>query len=252
MIKFLILFVLCLQPLNANELNWIIGESNSLPLALVEKGIVKEGILKEVAEAISKDLNKKLVFVVLPRGRVIQFLEEGSADGLCYIRPEWFKKDKDKLNWTDVLFINREIIVQRAGGKEIESFKELVGQPVGTVLNYSYEKLESLVGESIKRSNAPNMISNLLKLENERTQYAITDEFSFRYFLNQKSERLKIYHQLGLVVEELEIRCALSKKSKVTLDEVNSAIAKLKKKGVIEEVLKKYLGTPIRLKNAKQ
>ncbi len=246
----LVLLFFCFSA-HGKDLRWIIGESNTLPLALVEKGQIKEGILKDVAESLAKDLKRKLVFVVLPRGRVVQYLQEDRADGLCYIRPEWFKDDKEKLQWTDVLFTNREIVIQRLGSKEIESFKELKGKEIGTVLNYTYGKLESLIGEPIKRSDAPNMSSNFLKLESERTQYAVTDEFSYRYFLLQRIERKKTLSQSAVIVDDLEIRCALSKKSSVSLAQVNRSLLKMNKSGHIDEVLRKYLGPALKLKRLK-
>ena len=245
------LFLLSLfffQAAEASQLRWIIGESNTMPLARIENKEVKEGILKEVAESLAKDLKQELVFVVLPRGRVIEFLKENKADGLCYIRPEWFEDDKNKLQWTDLLFTNREIIVQHAEDKKLSSFKDLKGATFGTVLNYNYRKLESLIGETVKRSDAPNMSSNFLKLENNRVDYAVTDEFSYRYFLsNNKHQKQKLSSSV-LVVDDLEIRCALSKRSSLSLAQVNLSLGKMHKNGQIEEVLKKYLGPSLKLK----
>ena len=245
------LFLLSLfffQAAEASQLRWIIGESNTMPLARIENKEVKEGILKEVAESLAKDLKQELVFVVLPRGRVIEFLKENKADGLCYIRHEWFEDDKNKLQWTDLLFTNREIIVQHAEDKKLSSFKDLKGATFGTVLNYNYRKLESLIGETVKRSDAPNMSSNFLKLENNRVDYAVTDEFSYRYFLsNNKHQKQKLSSSV-LVVDDLEIRCALSKRSSLSLAQVNLSLGKMHKNGQIEEVLKKYLGPSLKLK----
>ncbi|HEY8023439.1 MAG TPA: transporter substrate-binding domain-containing protein [Burkholderiaceae bacterium] len=216
------------------DMVFIASAEESMPLAQIDGDVLAHGIVKDLGEAIAKALHRKASFIVLPRKRSESVLQKGSADGVCYARPEW---TDIKLNWSDPLLPNRNLLVAAAGAELPKSLAAFEGKTIGTVLGYRYPELDAELHGRYRREDAPNMISNIEKLRLGHVRYAVVDGAIFAY--EQKlDERLR---QLpALTVNSFNARCGFSPASKIPFAEVNDAIRNLVKDGTIKHILDRY------------
>ncbi|UUZ54956.1 hypothetical protein LP419_03085 [Massilia sp. H-1] len=102
--------------------------------------------MKEVGDALARELQLDPAYLVLPRKRVEAALLSGQADLLCDLRPEWL--DGKQWHWTESVFSNNMIIVSRSETPSLARLSQLSGERVGTVLGYRYPEVEKRLGSS--------------------------------------------------------------------------------------------------------
>lgn len=194
------------------------------------------GILKDLGTALFKELKLTPEFVLLPKKRVAPSLLTGTVNLICHLHESWQSKIANEVYWTNEIYRSSNVVVF-IGNKPIHKLKDLADQRVGGVLNFVYTDAEELfANKTIMRENGPNNESNIQKLLNGRINYIIMSNLEYDYYK-------KIYPNLDRAdfdMDVLHTKCALSKKSKITLENLNKAIATLKKNGEIERVLKSY------------
>lgn len=210
------------------------------PPLLFEKEEELTGIVPEYTRALVDILGHKGTLSLLPRNRLIKYLHRGSVDFLCYTSYAW-ADEKDTYNWADTLFMKREFILGPAPMPK--DFSGLKGKTIGTMLAYFYPKLDKMFKDgSLIREDGPSEEANLVKLRQNHIEYLIVDEVFLNYYKKQNPDIEKGRERLSL--GEYPVSCSLSKKGRVTVKELNKAIAKLKSSGKLQEIFDKY-GTPI-------
>lgn len=198
------------------------------------------GIVPEYTRAIVDALGRKGTLSLLPRNRLTMYMEKGSVDFLCYTSFDW-ADDKDSFLWADNLFYKKEVILGPAPMPKL--LKDLKGKTLGTMLGYSYPKLNDYFKDkTIIREDGPTEEANLNKLRNDHIEYLIIDELFLDYYKKNNPDIDKGRERL--VLQQYPVSCSLSKKGRVTVKELNKAIAKVKSSGKLREIFKKY-GTDI-------
>lgn len=194
---------------------------------------ISGGILKRLAEALSKELEIKPTLVLLPQRRVGLDLETGDLSMVCFVHETWFPKDfEKKLLWSDPITTNINLIAT-IKGKPILKVEDLFGKQVGTITNYYYEKLDTYFEKGkIRRESGPTTLSNIQKLLHGRIDYMLISNLEFEYY-KKKYPQLKSYN-LGMDI--VEVKCALSKRSGIELTQINKAINTLKKNGTLDKI----------------
>ena len=189
--------------------------------------------MKDLGDAIAANLHRKAVFIIVPRKRLDMDLEKGTVDGVCYYRPEWVEA---KLNWSQPFIPNVILLVGREGAPAPDKLEYVAGKVLGTVLGYKYPELDALHGD-YRRDDAPNMASNIKKLENGRFEYAIIDQLSLDF-------HRKVEQNIGAIsilpITTINASCGFSPVSKIPFGEINSAIIKMVKQGTVDKILAKY------------
>ena len=69
-------------------------------------------------------------------------MNAGEIDVRCYISPAWLSHDFPGYRWSVALLVQRDILVAREGFAPIP--EALPAQRIGTVLGYSYPRLQAL------------------------------------------------------------------------------------------------------------
>lgn len=212
----------------------------TLPLVEVKNPLhnpeVERGILKELGEAIAGEMKLKVTWILLPKNRVAPSLLSGDIDLICHLHEIWQSKIKNDVWWTQELYPSTNVIVY-IGKKSVQKMKDLRGERVGTVVNFIYHDLETeFTAKRITREDGTNNQSNIQKLIHGRLDYIVMSDLEFDYF-NRIYPELK---ESDLKMDGLRTKCALSKKSKYTLDQVNHAIDAVKKNGTYQKILKTY------------
>lgn len=193
------------------------------------------GILKNIADAITKELNFKPALVLLPQTRVGADLVSGDLSLVCFVHESWFPKEyESKLLWSDDLTTNTNLIAG-VKAKPITKIEDLFGKQVGTIVNYYYKKLDPYFDKNkIIRDPGPNTSSNIQKLIHGRMDYMLISNLEFDFY-KKKYPQLRSY---DLGVDTVKVKCALSKTAGIGLEQLNKAIETLKSNGTLDKILK--------------
>ncbi len=217
-----------------------INPNHTLPLVEIKKtsgkSEVKSGILKDLGEAILKELKLKPIWVLLPKNRIAPSLLSGYVELICHINEVWHPKIKDSVFWSHELYQSTNLIVT-IGKKPIRKIEDLYGKRVGTVTSFIYQDIgNAFEKKRIHREDGPSNHSNVQKLIRGHLDYILMSNLEFNYYK-------KIYPNLkstDLKEAKIHVKCALSKKSKVTLTQLNQAIDTIKKNGTYAKIMKFY------------
>ncbi len=193
------------------------------------------GILKKIADAITGELKLKADVILLPQKRVGPDLVAGDIDMVCFVHESWFPPEfTNQLLWSDEIATNVNLIAT-VNGKPVSKVEDLFGKQVGTIVNYYYKKIDPYFENGkITRENAPSTASNIQKLLHERIDYMIVSNMEFDYYKKKNSE----LRSFDLGMDTVKVKCALSKKARVTLSELNQAIEKLKKSKLLDKIFR--------------
>jgi polar amino acid transport system substrate-binding protein len=197
---------------------------------------VDSGILKDLGIALYKELNLSPEYVLLPKKRVAPSLISGYVNIVCHLHESWQSRIVSDVYWSHDVYRSSNVVAF-IGNKPIHKLQDLAGQRVGGVLNFVYVDAEPyFANKTILRENGPNNESNIQKLLNARINYVIMSNLEYDYYK-------KIYPNLDRAdfeMDALNTKCALSQKSKIKIEDLNKAIATLKKNGTLERILKSY------------
>lgn len=193
------------------------------------------GILKNLAEALTQELGLKPSMVLLPQQRVGPDLVNGQLGMVCFVHESWFPKDlASQFLWSDELTANINYIAT-INGKPVHKVEDLFGKQVGTIVNYYYKILDPYFDKGkIIKDTGPSTSSNIQKLVHGRIDYLIISNLEFDFY-KKRNPKLRSY-DLGL--DTVKVKCALSKKSGITLEQLNKAIASLRKNGTLDKVFR--------------
>lgn len=214
--------------------------ASKAPLRYVEKvdGMLspaqqpKTEFQDKLGAALARQLGRSVQYVELPRTRLMQALENGDGDILCSYLPEWLPGDVD---WTRAFIPISEIVVTLPRVKPPAKLEDLRGKRLGTVLGFRYPELEKIIGKDYIRDDAPSAPLSVRKWLAGRFDYLVTPATSFNKQVAQ-GHVPPGYHTLQ--VYEVHTRCAVSRKSKFTAEEFNTAINALEKSGELAKILR--------------
>ena len=219
-----------------DEVIFIAGRGNTMPLASFEGEEITDGIVRDLGIAIARRLGRTARFVTIPRNRLVSTLMEGQADGVCYTTPAWL--GNAQLRWSRPLIPNRDLVVGRMDAPTIASTAELADEPIGTVLGYRYPEFEGVLRNRFRRDNAPDMPANLRKLAAGRVRYAIVDQLTLQYEMRTTLNQFK--PGSSLTIASFGAACAFSLKGGVPADELQRSADALLLDGTMDAILARY------------
>jgi polar amino acid transport system substrate-binding protein len=194
------------------------------------------GILKDLGEAIFKELGLKPLWFLLPKRRVAPSLISGDVSIICHLNEVWQPAIYKDVYWSKELYQSTNLIVF-VGKKPIKKIKDLYGERIGVVLNFIYQSLDAYFKSGdIIRENGPNNESNVQKLLHGRLQFAVMSNLEFEFF----KKTYPNLESVDLGMDTVMTKCALSRKSKITIEQLNKAIDTIKRNGTLEKILKTY------------
>ncbi len=223
-----------------DKLYFGININYSMPLVEVQNPLhkpeVEHGLLKDLGEALAAELKLKTTWILLPKNRVAPSLLSGDIDIICHIHEIWLPATHNDVQWTSELFPSVNVIVS-TDKKPIQKMKDLHGARVGTIVNFVYHDLEpEFKSGEITREDGTNNQSNIQKLIHGRLNYVVMSEIEYGYF----NHIYPILKESDLRMDRVRTKCAVSKKSKLSLSQVNRAIENIKKNGTYQKILKSY------------
>jgi polar amino acid transport system substrate-binding protein len=225
------------QPARAERITFAVSTGSAMPMTEFHHETLTGGLLKDVGDALARELQMEPAYLVLPRKRVEAALHGAQADLLCDLRPEWL--DGKQWNWTESVFSNHMIIASRAETPPLARLSQLSGERVGTVLGYRYPEMESRLGASFERDDAATDELNTSKLLNGRFSYMMSNSLFYDYQrkVHPKGGQL---NRAVFTIRQFDTYCALPPQGKLDIDKVNRALASLRKRGDMQAIYDRY------------
>jgi polar amino acid transport system substrate-binding protein len=219
----------------AAELVVLVDTATEMPMARFERYRLVDGIHRDVGLALARNLDRQARFVSLPRKRIVRALEAGQADVLCSYVPEWLD---GSFQWSQAFIPIVQVLVANRSAPRPRGVAELAGKPIGTVLGYAHPEMEELLGDGFVRADGPTSEANLRKLAAGRIQYAVTGK-SFLDWRMKRGDPVLALHP-PLVVKSYMGQCAVSPKGRVSVAEVDRAVAQMVRDGTVGMILARY------------
>lgn len=216
------------------------GDHDSAPYAIESGERLSSGIIKDIATELSGELDINITFIKTPRKRTERYLESNTIHLILITTPHWLS-NSEKLQWSDTIFIEKDIMVIKADDSNLyQQLADFRGMTIGTIRGYKYPTLQPFFDkEYFVRYDVNNLNVNLIRLGLNRIDALVDAEVLINYQL-KKNENPQEFKVLPLVVSEQNIQAALSPNAPVTLVTFNQALNRLKDQGVIAAILKKY------------
>jgi len=234
----LTVFLLCM-PAVASELILAVSSGSGMPMTDIRGDELQAGILKEFGDALSMQLQREPRYLILPRTRVEGALLRGKADLVCDLRPEWL--DNQSFLWSEAIISNRMMVAMRRETPVPGSLADIAGMRVGTIRGYRYPEIERL-RPAIVRDDAANDTLNLEKLLRGRFDFIVTNRIYFDYQRKMHPDRKRLAAHY-LKITDFDTYCAIHPEGRITLQQLNQAIAALRARGTIQSILARYRPT---------
>lgn len=187
---------------------------------------------QKMGAALARQLGRPVKYVQLPRTRIMAALQDGSGDVLCSYLPEWLPGDAD---WTRAFIPVSEVLLTMPHIRPPASIEDLRGKRLGTVLGFRYPTLEKALGKDFIRDDAPTSALSIKKWAGGRFEHLVTTRNVITQHAND-GILPQGYHVM--TISEVKTMCAVSRKSKITIHEVNAAVNALEKSGELPGILK--------------
>jgi ABC-type amino acid transport substrate-binding protein len=216
-----------------------LNSEHSPPFLLLESEhplVVKGGLFFDIGLEVGKSIKRPVTFVLLPRGRLDARLAEGQIVLVCYNNEVWAGEYAKQYDWSMPIFRQSNYIVGLKGSKAdppVPSLAELKGKRVGTTLNFVYPTVTPYFEDgSIIREDAGSGTANVEKLIGMRVPYILLNNLEYDYHkkLNPKIQRAPFE------IDPVDVKCAVSKKSDLKIEEINAAIAEMKRTGRMQRI----------------
>ena len=213
----------------------LVDRGADLPFAEFEGDHVRAGIHRDLALAMASRLGRAVHVQAAPRKRIGSLLREGHGHWACALLPEWLEQPVD---WTQAFLPHAGVVVTRSDSPRPRTLANLAGQPIGVVKGYAYPELERALGTGFVREDAHNAKAVLQMLERGRMQHASLNLQYLEYQLRHNAA-LPFLHPY-LVTGAYETRCAVSKRSEVTAQQLDEVIRGLRADGTLARILQGY------------
>jgi polar amino acid transport system substrate-binding protein len=216
------------------ELVMLAPVDQAMPIARIQNGAIAGGIVKDFGDALAQRLGRRAVYLSADSPEVTPALSSGRADAMCYVMPFWIDGD---YHWSPPLFPDAEMIAARHDMPHLRSLKDLRDKPVGTVMQYRYQRVELVLGTRFRRVDAPNMEANIQQMLGGKVPYTMISEATLNY-LHRMTPELKV--RADLVFSAYKAQCAFSQKSAIPFADISRAIDSLVKDGSVDQILARY------------
>ncbi len=243
MLKWLSLLILLSSlTLSADPLRAVVSQTNTAPYAIFDQhNQLAGGVAKELLDDLAARLKKPVLYLDLPRGRVVEWLVTDKADISCFLNPQWVPATY-KLSWTPVLFYTRQYIVRRVEDSPVRSNQDLFRKRIGTTRGFSYPELQPLFETNAAvRDDAESLEKNIQRLEQGRLDLVMTVDLSYGHYQQHfDSSKLAVD---PLWAEPVAVYCALNPKHAPLVQDIQQQLRLMKQQGVFKKALQRWKHT---------
>lgn len=227
------------QPL---PLRYGVAESMGYPFFVAGSGSTPHsGLLIELGDAIARQMNMGMVAMPLPRRRVEPALYQGKIEMLCYFSPSWAEQP-EKLAWSIAMLPQVERVVAPKGGRMGSAPNwEFEGKRVALQLGYHYPALQPMIdlGKTV-RVDQSRVALQFRSLEIKMADLLITSEGEIEGYFNENPNARSEYDVSHSAFSVTPTHCAIGRPSRLSVAEIDKAIARLQSSGDMDRMAKRY------------
>lgn len=219
-------------------LRFSVTESWAMPMIRIEDGRATSGVLYDLQMRLAEKVGRRAELLVMPRLRVQRLMARGEIDVRCYVNPGWLSETHHQYIWSVPFMVQRDLIVGRHDEADI-SMAQLPGERLGTVLGFSYPRLESLFASGqVLREDARTQELVLEKLEAGRYRYAVSNELALAWFNRNLPEDKRLRALAELSADALS--CLVRDAPDVPTQALLRALVQMKEDGEFDAILSRY------------
>jgi polar amino acid transport system substrate-binding protein len=220
-------------------LRFVLADSWSMPLVLIENDKPHGGFLFDIMESLAHHMGRSTEYKVFARMRVQTALERGEVDIRCYAAQSWVPNMSGDYIWSLPLVTQRDLLISTADNDTPIRPDQLNKETVGTVLGYVYPTIQALFdSHQLRRDDARSQDQVLRKLVAGRYRYAVTNQWSMDWF-NRNLAPDKQLHGVS-IIEEQAVGCLVRNDPDVPVQRILRTLLRMKMSGEIEQILERY------------
>jgi len=216
------------------------NDSNSPPFVFSDNSTrpptVTGGLFFDLALAVGKKLNRPLKFILLPRNRLDVALANGEVELICYNSEVWVGKYAKDYYWSIPIFKHSNYVVSNritTNNVKMKSMEDLKGKTIGTALGFVYPGLTKYFKEgTVIREDVVSGAANIAKLNAQRVSFIILNNLEYIYYKKKFPDLTRAPFE----IDPITVKCAVSKKSNLKIEDVNSALKELMKSDQLQRI----------------
>lgn len=217
-----------------------LNDTNSPPFLIYDNAkeypTILGGLFFDIGLEIGKKLKRPVKFLLSPRKRLDSGLADGKIELVCYNAEAWAGEFAKDYLWSLPIFKHSNYVVSNSkykGNADLKTIKDLKGKTVGTTLGFIYPNLmEYFKVGSVVREDVLSGSANISKLNAARIPFIILNNLEYNYYKKSNPDLQRAPFEF----DPMLVKCAVSKKSNLRIEDINSAIIELKKTGRLQEI----------------
>ncbi|MBM7060596.1 transporter substrate-binding domain-containing protein [Pseudomonas sp. UL073] len=218
-------------------LRFSISDSWAMPMVRIEDGRATGGILYDLQTRLAQKVGRQAEQLVRPRKRVQQMLARGEIDVRCYVNPDWLRESHYQYIWSVPFMMHRDMLVAPTPTQVRP--EQLHDEVIGTVLGFSYPRLEPLFASGqLQRDDARTQLLTLSKLSAGRNHYAVSNELALAWYNRQRPSSEPLY-AVEQISEDL-VACIVRDEPDVPTMALLRALVRMKQDGEFDAILARY------------
>jgi polar amino acid transport system substrate-binding protein len=194
------------------------------------------GIIPELAQALSRELNLELEYLPMPRKGLEQSLLNGKAD-VTWLSPEWVT-NKEQLIFSDPVFMYREFLYSlnpfNESGNPLDWLRD---KTICLREDYQYPSLDRFfvdnVARAVKVSSQVALVTLLLK---KRCDLLNMNEHRAIWEINSLGIKRKVWRS-SKPLEETELTFVFNKTWQTKMAQVNQVLSEIKRSGELGAII---------------
>lgn len=235
--------VLCDSYASPSEKVITVGIGDWMPWQRIVSKDRATGILPEIFSLLMKDTGYNYKFADVPNIRRNETMWGKNIDVELGVIPQWRKKYENVSVYTDTVFTTVNVVLARKNTfNKANSIKKFYGKTIATNIGYYYTDgfEEAFKGKRILRSDSPEGSSIVEKLQGGRVDAIIIDRYEANYWITKLGYNKNDFEETYVFKNRTNLKFRFHIKHKEKIPKINQSIYKLRKKGFILQIVKKY------------
>lgn len=216
------------------------NDTNSPPFLIYdnskENPTILGGVFFDIGLEIGKKLKRPVKFMLSPRKRLDSGLAEGRIEIVCYNAEAWAGEFAKEYKWSLPIFKHSNYVVSNSkfkGSSELKTIKDLKGKTIGTTLGFVYPNLMPYFKDgSVIREDVLSGSANISKLNAARIPFILLNNLEYNYYKKTNPD----LQRAPFDIDPMLVKCAVSKKSDLKIEDLNAAIIELKRTGRLQKI----------------
>lgn len=225
----------------AEPLRMVVG-SMAYPFEVFnDQGELTDGLLKDLGVQLARELGTRIEFVRLPRRRIEPALFAGEADLVCYSSPAWTDNPKTLLWSIPTLKQIERVLVRKANPLPTRIPDDFVAKRVSVRLGYSYASIQPLFDAGKATRVDETQVNFMFKaVATGLTDMLISSDGEIEGYFQSNPQARKEFAAAATPFSVVATQCAISPKSRWSLEKIDKALGSMMKRGDFDRMTKHY------------